>query len=502
MDLTPPPAILGGRNTEVAAQAEAALRTVRIVLGVLACFVVVGYQPVDASASWVAVSLTVVVIAGTVVALNVASLRLPQSAPSLFLMQMLDVAAVAALTVGLDEPLGHTSWALLVVPIVSASVRLGAAAAAMSWAVGTAAYVAAVSAGWAGRPDDLAQLVRVPGTLLAVAITAGLMARWMREGWDIQNELTAIISTREQRLAALETAARDLKNVSEEQAAEICAERMTALGFEAATAHRSGQSVPSIAFGAEDLIAERLPEHDLEPGSATVTIWTEGDHAHSWSVSVSEPHTNIVFTGWSSQAIGQELAESFVALVAQTAGAIEAARLVGRLRDLANRDSLTGIANRRAFDAELNRCARSAGRLAVALVDMDQFKAINDTHGHLAGDHALIVTARRLANVVGTAGLVARYGGDELAVLLPNATLDEAEDVGRRLLGTSRQPIAIETGALDVRFSIGIAVAATPYNPTEFLAGADRAAYQAKAEGRDQLVSVDLDEIDAHPQLT
>ncbi len=499
VDLTPAP-VLRGRTSEVAAQAEAALRTVRIVLGVLAAFVVVGYQPIDSTASWWAVGLTVAAIAATVVGLNLASLRLPQTAPALFLMQMLDVAAVAALTVGLDEPLGHTSWALLVVPVVSASVRLGAAAAAMSWALGTAAYVTAVSVGWAGRPDDLAQLVRVPGTLLAVAITAGLMARWMREGWDIQNELTETISTRERRLAALETAARELKNVSEKQAIQICAERMIALGFDAATAHQPERGDPSIAIGHDHLVAGQLPDDDIEPGSALVTVWTEGDHARSWSVSAREPHTRVVFTGWSSQSVGQELAESFLALVAQTAGAVDAARLVERLRDLANCDPLTGIANRRAFDAELSRHARSTDRLAVALVDMDQFKAINDTHGHLAGDHALIVTSRRLVSAVGADGLVARYGGDELAVLLPGASLDEAEALGRRLLATTREPISIESGVIDVRFSVGIAVAATSRDPADFLAGADRAAYRAKAEGRGQLVSVDLDEVDSQPQ--
>ena len=174
---------------------------------------------------------------------------------------------------------------------------------------------------------------------------------------------------------------------------------------------------------------------------------------------------------------------------------------MGRLRDLANRDSLTGIANRRAFDDELNRHTRSEGRLAVALVDMDKFKAINDTHGHLAGDHALIVTARRLVNVVGTAGFVARYGGDELVILLPDTTLDAAEQLGRQLLGISREPVAIGRVTLDVAFSIGIAVATTPHDPTDLVAQADQAAYRAKDEGRGRLVSVDLDAI-AEPQLT
>ena len=126
----------------------------------------------------------------------------------------------------------------------------------------------------------------------------------------------------------------------------------------------------------------------------------------------------MVISGWSEHPIDADLSGALIALVAQTAASIEAAGLVSRLRDLAASDPLTGIANRRFFDETLEQAVAGHGVVGVALIDMDGFKQINDTHGHLVGDQTLIATAERVTAAVGSAGVVARFGGDEIVVLL------------------------------------------------------------------------------------
>jgi diguanylate cyclase (GGDEF)-like protein len=146
------------------------------------------------------------------------------------------------------------------------------------------------------------------------------------------------------------------------------------------------------------------------------------------------------------------------------------ARLVqaeAQQRQIANLDPLTGVANRRAFDAtlrrELERRSASRGRrdgdgepLALLIVDLDDFKAINDDHGHSAGDAVLRQTAGRVSTVLRSTDLLARIGGDEFAVIAPGARGEGAE----RLAEAVRGAIAVGEGSSavpDPRASVGLA---------------------------------------------
>ncbi|GEM_PF-777578 len=134
------------------------------------------------------------------------------------------------------------------------------------------------------------------------------------------------------------------------------------------------------------------------------------------------------------------------------------ARLQSRLRGLAETDPLTGLSNRRRFlaalDRELDRARRRSAPVMVALLDLDGFKTLNDTHGHLAGDAALQQVGRRLLDRLRASDLLARFGGDEFAVLLPE-TGPDAPAVLRRLAQLtislpphgSRLSVAISWGA-------------------------------------------------------
>ena len=115
------------------------------------------------------------------------------------------------------------------------------------------------------------------------------------------------------------------------------------------------------------------------------------------------------------------------------AGAIEVARLHEQLKELAATDSLTGLANRRGFldhlQAEMDRSRRGGTELCVALIDLNQFKSINDAHGHAVGDDVLLRVAETLSEAIRETDVAGRFGGDEFILLFPDTTVAEAEEV-------------------------------------------------------------------------
>ncbi len=151
-------------------------------------------------------------------------------------------------------------------------------------------------------------------------------------------------------------------------------------------------------------------------------------------------------------------------------------------RELALTDELTGLANRRQFHERLaEELATDGATLAVAMVDLDRFKELNDTLGHHAGDQLLALLGPRLQEAVGAHGLVARLGGDEFALLLPGAGLARASDVGRRIGVALQHPFEIE--GLEVVMDASVGAALAPEHGTEaeaLLQRADVAMYQAK----------------------
>ncbi|MBE2319605.1 EAL domain-containing protein [Solirubrobacter sp. CPCC 204708] len=150
-------------------------------------------------------------------------------------------------------------------------------------------------------------------------------------------------------------------------------------------------------------------------------------------------------------------------------------------RALALTDELTGLANRRAFHERLRAELTGEGRLAVAMVDLDRFKDLNDTLGHHAGDALLVKLGERLNHTVGDAGLVARLGGDEFALLLPGANLAHAADIGRQIGAALQAPFEVD--GLEVVMDASVGAALYPEHGTtasELLQRADVAMYQAK----------------------
>lgn len=156
---------------------------------------------------------------------------------------------------------------------------------------------------------------------------------------------------------------------------------------------------------------------------------------------------------------------------------------------LSTTDELTGVANRRHFldlaGAEIKRAARLRHPVSIALIDVDEFKEINDTHGHAAGDAALQTLARTFEQHIREIDLFARFGGDEFALLLPEADVRVAREAAERVRRS------LETLKMDLdgsQASITISIGVSGLEPDDgsvdtLLARADRALYRAKRTG-------------------
>jgi diguanylate cyclase (GGDEF)-like protein len=171
--------------------------------------------------------------------------------------------------------------------------------------------------------------------------------------------------------------------------------------------------------------------------------------------------------------------------------AIENAKRFREARQLADLDALTGLHNRRYFHETLSREVARAQRydrqLALVVLDLDDFKAINDRIGHLTGDAVIAESAERVRDVVRTADIACRVGGDEFAVILPESTLADADQLYRRLqAAVSARPIG-QAGPLS--FSAGVAELKPEDDPTTFFERADEALYAAKERGKAQVVA-------------
>lgn len=161
-----------------------------------------------------------------------------------------------------------------------------------------------------------------------------------------------------------------------------------------------------------------------------------------------------------------------------------------RVRELAYFDTLTGLANRATVERELEAAVRAAqrgGEVGLLFVDVDDFKRVNDIHGHLVGDELLAAVAKRLRSVVRPSDLLARRGGDEFVILLTGgvALTDRATQVAARVLGALREPIALSVG--ESRISASVGVSSYPRDAgsaQELLRHADHAMYVAKRSGK------------------
>lgn len=185
----------------------------------------------------------------------------------------------------------------------------------------------------------------------------------------------------------------------------------------------------------------------------------------------------------------------------KTLALISAHELINKLHDseqkmteLALHDVLTGLYNRASFNEkimeEVSRFQRYNRSTAIMIIDIDHFKRVNDTYGHLVGDEVLKWVAKILESTVRSSDYIARYGGEEFVVICPEIELDAAVELSERVLDCFRHCHCIVSNGvkIDITVSIGLAMFRDGMAPKDITALADQNLYQAKALGRDQVV--------------
>lgn len=479
----------GAARTEI----EKAVNTVRSVLAALAAVTVLGAGPANGRGILEA-ALAAVGIAVAAAFVATAGRRILTQPPiqgrRAVVLHLLDVAFFVALAGALETYVDDAAWALLVVPMVLASLRFDDLAVLATWLLGAVGYGLVGAAGWLGTTVGIQTLAGRIGILLAVAAGITVLARWLQEAWQNQADLTAAAELRTKRIASIESAARAMRSASQPQIIEISTAFIPELGFETGTAMKDGEIIA--ATGREQLVPVDPDESGLAADEIRVTRWRSDRPGLMYSASTLEPFSGVTIAGWQSDPIDPAAARALHDLTSNVTVAMEGAHHLEQILHQATHDPLTNLANRAAFQQRLTECARRAEPIAVLYIDLDQFKAINDAHGHHVGDRVLIVVGHRLRRAVGRHGLAARLGGDEFAILLTGEAVRYTAQFRDDLALILGDDAAVEGLRLKMGASVGAATVMGPVDATSLLKAADRAAYEVKAARRAGLTSPSL----------
>jgi diguanylate cyclase (GGDEF)-like protein len=239
-------------------------------------------------------------------------------------------------------------------------------------------------------------------------------------------------------------------------------------------------------------VGDELPLEAGEPGLAADAYVSRRSHfvperaVHFEPVLRDEVAVGVLVIGWRQpiRELGEAAESGLRMLAAEAAIAIDRAELLARLEASARTDDLTGLPNRRAWELELpkelSRGERDERPVCVAMLDVDRFKQFNDKQGHQAGDRLLKEAASAWTEQLRASDMLARYGGDEFALLLPGCTVRDAESLLERL--RDAMPEAQTASA-------GVACWDGFESAEELVGRADSALYAAKRPGRDRLIT-------------
>ena len=196
--------------------------------------------------------------------------------------------------------------------------------------------------------------------------------------------------------------------------------------------------------------------------------------------------------------VSPQEASGIAAAIAVLAIAIRNAQLLEQTRESSIRDGLTGCFNRsfglETLGTELKRARRTGRTASVMMIDIDDFKSVNDEHGHLTGDAVLAAIGARLAAVLRTSDVKCRYGGDEFLVILPDTPIAGAEHAASMIVDEMAHiTVEVQGGTLSPHVSVGVAASIDgEQEPKTLIARADQALYEAKRSGRNRAVTARL----------
>jgi diguanylate cyclase (GGDEF)-like protein len=250
-----------------------------------------------------------------------------------------------------------------------------------------------------------------------------------------------------------------------------------------------GLFVANLAGLPESLRHRAVPESVLTD-PATFRACTPG-YRH-WRLETVSADVYLLIGG--TRTIADDVLVAFGTVTSQVVLGVAACRSRAELEHRAHHDHLTGLPTRIKFFRELDAAtaAGAPGSVALLLIDLDDFKAVNDSHGHAAGDELLVELAGRIVGAGGPGSVAARLGGDEFALLLTGlAGPDDAAAAASAVRTAIMAPVRLRDATVAVGSSIGIAPATRAVGPDELTRHADLAMYAAKAGGKNRIERYD-----------
>lgn len=262
------------------------------------------------------------------------------------------------------------------------------------------------------------------------------------------------------------------------------------------SAYQIGDRIPMERTGTAWVVSQKKPF--IEPDLATERYFTTSEFLYEHGLRATA-YLPLVAKGKviGSFILGSKIPHAFSQrhirlleqLASQIAMPLENSQLYARAEKKARIDELTGLYNRRSLDemidSEISRHSRYGGTFALAILDLDSFKAYNDTYGHPEGDELLKIIGNNIKSVLRASDYAFRYGGDEFAILLPQTTVDAALLVLERV----REKIGVGIDPNKINITASIGVASWPddgISHTDIIAAADVTLYRAKRSGRNQ----------------
>jgi len=270
-----------------------------------------------------------------------------------------------------------------------------------------------------------------------------------------------------------------------------------ALSSKEGSSYQVGEKIPMQSSGTGWVVTYKKPlvESDLSKEirfSTGQNFYEQGmlSMVYLPLIAKGEVIGSLILASRETDAYNQQHITTLEQLASQIAMPLENARLYAATEEKARVDELTGLLNRRSLDemidSEISRHSRYGGKFALAILDLDSFKAFNDTRGHLAGDTLLGHVGNVIKNKIRNSDQAFRYGGDEFAILLPQTTIEAASQVTERV----REAIETDLDTGDINITASIGLASWPedgMSHSDIIAAADLTLYRAKWSGGNRI---------------